>query len=103
MMQAFFCKLVPPRTTFVQDLTPAEREVMGRHAAYWKRLIERGTQVFALGLVLDPAGAFGVGIVEVEDMAAMRALTEHDPAITSAMGLHYEIHPIPRGVMHSAR
>ncbi|HJR13418.1 MAG TPA: YciI family protein [Rhodanobacteraceae bacterium] len=101
-MQTFFCKLVPPRATFVQDLTPAEMEAMGRHAAYWKRLIERGTQVFALGLVLDPAGAFGVGIVEAEDMAAMRALTEHDPAITSAMGLHYEIHPIPRGVMHSA-
>jgi uncharacterized protein YciI len=101
-MPAFFCKLIPPRTTFVQDITPAEMEVMGRHAAYWKRLIEQGTQVFALGLVLDPAGAFGVGIVEAKDVAAVRALADADPAITAALGLHYEIHPIPRGVMHSA-
>ena len=101
-MQAFFCKLVPSRTTFLQDITPAETDAMGRHAAYWKRLIEQGARVFALGLVLDPAGAFGVGVVEAEDLAAMRALTDGDPAITAAIGLHYEIHPMPRGVMHSS-
>lgn len=100
-MQTFFCKLVPPRSTFVQDITPAETEVMGRHAAYWQSLIEHGTRVFALGLVLDPAGAFGVGIVEAEDAAAARALTDHDPAILAGLGLHYEIHPMPRGAMHS--
>jgi uncharacterized protein YciI len=100
-MQTFFCKLVPPRATFVQGITSAETEAMGRHVAYWTRVIEQGTRVFALGLVLDPTGAFGVGILEAEDLAAVRAITEKDPAITAGMGMHYEIHPMPRGVMHA--
>lgn len=101
-MPVFFCKLVPPRPSFVQDITRAELDVMGRHAAYWQGLIDRGAQVFALGVVLDPAGAFGVGIVDVESEAAARALTDADPAVQAGIGMRYEIHPIPRGVMHSA-
>lgn len=100
-MQVFYCKLVAPRATFVQDITAAEAATMGQHAVYWKRLIEQGTKVFALGLVLDPAGGFGIGIVEAADEAEMRALTDNDPAITAGIGMRYEIHPIPRGVMHS--
>lgn len=101
-MAVFFCKLVAPRTAFVQDMTSAESAAMGQHAAYWKGVIEQGTRVFALGLVLDAAGAFGVGIVEVDDAAAIGALTADDPAIKAGIGMHYEIHPMPRGVMHSA-
>lgn len=100
-MPVFFCKLVPPRSSFVQDITASEREVMSRHAQYWQGLIEQGTQVFALGMVLDPAGAFGIGIVETETEAATRALTDNDPAIRAGLGMHYEIHLISRGVMHS--
>ena len=101
-MAAFFCKLVPPRSTFAMDLSPAEADVMRRHALYWDDLITRGAvRVFALGLVLDPAGAFGIGVMEREDESAVRALTDHDPAITAGIGMHYEIHPMPRGVMHN--
>lgn len=74
---------------------------MGQHALYWKGLVEGGARVFALGLVMDPAGAFGIGIVEIDDEAAVRELTENDPAIKANVGLRYEIHPMPRGVMHS--
>ena len=101
-MAVFFCKLVAPRTTFVQDMTPAEAAAMARHAAYWKGVIEQGTRVFALGLVLDTAGAFGIGIVEVDDATTIGALTADDPAIKAGIGMHYEIHPMPRGVVHSA-
>ncbi|WIG55896.1 MAG: hypothetical protein OJF61_001684 [Rhodanobacteraceae bacterium] len=101
-MQAFFCKLVPPRPTFAMDLSPAEADVMKQHALYWQDLITRGVvRVFALGLVMDPAGAFGIGVMEREDAAAARALTDRDPAITAGIGMHYEIHPMPRGVMHN--
>lgn len=100
-MPTFFCKLVPPRPSFASDITPEEAAVMQRHVLYWKSLIEQGTRVFALGVVGDPAGACGVGIVEVEDAAAIRALTARDPAITADIGMHYEIHPMPRGVVHS--
>lgn len=100
-MAAFFCKLVPPRPTFAGDMTPAEFTVMQQHVSYWKGLIDQGVRVFALGPVADPAGAYGIGIVEVEDEGAMRALTEADPAITANAGMHYDIHPMPRGVLHS--
>jgi len=101
-MQAFFCKLVPPRPSFAMDLSPSEADVMMRHALYWQDLIARGlVRMFALGLVMDPAGAFGIGVMEREDESGVRALTAEDPAITAGIGMHYEIHPMPRGVMHS--
>lgn len=101
-MSSFFCKLVPPRSTFMHDLTPAEAVVMGQHASYWKTLIEQGVRVFALGPVADPAGGFGVAVIEVADEVAINALTDDDPAIKSGIGMHYEIHPMPRGVMHGS-
>lgn len=101
-MQAFFCKLVPPRPTFAMDLSPSEADVMMRHALYWQDLIARGVlRVFALGLVMDPAGAFGIAVMEREDESAVRALTDRDPAIAAGIGMHYEIHLMPRGVMHN--
>jgi|SRR6185437_6037918 len=101
-MQAFFCKLVPPRPSFAMDLSPSEADVMMRHALYWQDLIARGVlRVFSLGPVMDPAGVFGIIVMEAEDEPAVRALTAEDPAITAGIGMHYEIHPMPRGVMHS--
>jgi len=101
-MQAFFCKLVPPRPSFATDLSPAEADVMRRHALYWQGLIDRRVvRVFALGLVMDPAGAFGIAVIERDDESGVRALTDVDPAITGGIGMHYEIHLMPRGVMHN--
>jgi hypothetical protein len=36
----FLYKLIPPRLTFAQDMTEAERKVMQEHATYWKCLID---------------------------------------------------------------
>lgn len=75
---------------------------MKRHALYWQDLIARGAvRMFVLGLVMDPAGAFGIGVMEREDESGVRELTDRDPAITAGIGMHYEIHPMPRGVMHN--
>jgi uncharacterized protein YciI len=101
-MAAFFCKLVPPRPTFSTDLSAAEADAMKRHALYWQDLITRGVlRVFALGPVMDPAGVFGIIVMQREDESAVRALTAEDPAIKAGIGAHYEIHPMPRGVMHN--
>jgi hypothetical protein len=96
---AFFCKLIPPRTTFAQDMSQAEALLMEKHAAYWHGLMSRG-RVVAFGLVADPAAAFGVGIVEVETGDEVRALTANDPTIRSGRGFHFEVHPMPFGVVH---
>lgn len=101
-MACFFYKLVPPRATFTQDMTAEETAVMGQHGAYWKSVIDGGVKVFALGPVADPAGVFGIGVIEVEDEAAAQELARNDPAIKQAQyGFRYELHPMPRGVMHS--
>lgn len=98
----FFYKLVPPRASFAQDMTANEAAMMGQHAAYWKSLIEGGLKVFALGPVADPAGAFGIGVMEVDTEAAAHELACNDPAIVQTQfGFRYEMRSMPRGVMHS--
>ena len=102
-MQHFFYKLVPPRASFAQDMTPDEAATMGQHVAYWKGLIDGGLKVFALGPVFDPAGIFGIAVIEAENEAAAHELGRNDPAIRQAgQGFRYELHPMPRGVMHSS-
>ncbi len=98
----FFYKLLPPRATFAVDMTPEEAAVMGQHVAYWKGLIDDGLKVFALGPVGDPKGVFGIAVIEVETEAAAHELGHNDPAISrTEYGFRYELHPMPRGVMHS--
>ena len=56
-MNYFLYRLIPPRPTFDKDMSEAEAAIMGRHVAYWQRLVERGTaNVF--GPVSDPSGAW---------------------------------------------
>ena len=71
----FFCKLLPPRAGFLQDMTPAEGQLMQEHAAYWKEWMGRG-HVVAFGVVGDPAGVFGMGVVEFDGEADARAFTD---------------------------
>ena len=98
-MPAYYCKLLPPRPTFLQDMTPDERAVMGEHAVHWREWMARG-KVVTFGVVADPAAVFGVGIVEVDDEAELRRLTEEDPTIRSGRGFRWETHPMPFGAVH---
>ncbi len=98
-MPTYFCRLIPPRPTFAQDLSPAEGQVMQEHAGYWHGLMKQG-KVVTFGLVADPAGAYGIGILEAVDEAEVRALTADDPAMRSGRGFRYEIHLMPRGAVH---
>ena len=59
--------------------------------------LERRT-VMVFGPVADPSGDWGVGIVRVEDEAAVRALEAGDPAVTT-LGFRYEILPMPVAIM----
>jgi hypothetical protein len=92
---------VPPRPTFDRDLTAAEAEVMQRHAVYWKGLAEEGTAVI-FGPVADPAGVWGVAILEVDDAAGIERFGRDDPAIQSGLGFRTEIYPMPRAVLRRA-
>jgi len=97
-MKTFFCKLIPPRPTFPQDMSPAEAKLMQDHAAYWRDWMSKGN-VVAFGPVWDPAGAYGIGIVQFADDMAVRSFAADDPTIKGGAGFRVEIHPMPRGVI----
>ena len=87
-MGGYVFRLLGPRPTFPGDMTAEEAELMGQHAAYWRKLTRAGTAV-AFGPVLDPAGVYGLGVVRADDEAAARAIADADPVVrarTSASG-----------------
>ncbi|MBV8982604.1 MAG: hypothetical protein JO086_17025 [Acidimicrobiia bacterium] len=81
-MTTFVFRLKAPRPTFALDMTAEEREVMGRHAAYWQPLVENGRMV-VFGPVLDSTGSWGLGVVEADDEDEIRAFAEGDPVVTT--------------------
>ncbi len=83
----FFVKLVPPRSTFAHDISQSEQEIMLRHGAFWTELVRQRIAAVC-GPVLDPAGIYGIGVIEAESELALRTILEQDPGIGL---LHYEI------------
>jgi uncharacterized protein YciI len=57
---------------------------MAEHVAYWSRLTDDGTAI-VFGPVQDPAGSWGLAVVEARDESEVRALGERDPAVTSSL------------------
>jgi uncharacterized protein YndB with AHSA1/START domain len=93
----FVIRLVPPRPTFMLDMTAEEGAIMQAHVGYWMGLLAEG-QAIVFGPVADPAGAWGLGVVRAPDEAAVRALEANDPAIAAQRGFRYEILPMARAV-----
>ncbi len=101
-MKPVFVRLLPPRPDFVQTITAAEAALMEQHAAYWKALHDAGQIVaYGLGLVADPKGFYGVGIVHFADDADVDTLVHNDPTIKADVGFHIEIFPMPRAVIRA--
>jgi len=94
-MKYFFCKLIPPRATFAQDMTPAERVLMGQHVAYWQGLMNN-QKALAFGPVADPQGGYGIGIIAASNDAEMEILRNNDPTIKANTGFRFEALPMPR-------
>lgn len=94
----YFARLVPPRPTFMLDMTDAERAAMAAHVAYWNAKLAEGVAI-AFGPVADPAGGWGVGLLAVPDEAALAAFQAADPVIQANLGLRYETLPMLR-VIH---
>jgi uncharacterized protein YndB with AHSA1/START domain len=93
----FLCRLLPSRSSFMQDMSADERAVMQAHATYWRGKLAEG-HVIAFGPVADPNGGWGVGIVSVRDEAELRTFQSEDPAIKSGIGLRYETLPMVTAV-----
>ncbi len=96
----FLIRLLPPRPTFMEDMTEEERRVMSEHVAYWTHLLEE-TVAVAFGPVADPRGGWGVSLVEVADPGVVQTLEANDPLIRSGLGFRYEVLPMLRAVVRA--
>jgi uncharacterized protein len=81
-MATFVFRLKAPRPDFALNMTDEERDIMGRHAAYWQPLVAAGRMV-VFGPVLDSTGSWGLGVVEGDDEDELRAFAAGDPVVTT--------------------
>jgi uncharacterized protein len=84
-MTTFVFRLMAPRPTFALDMTDEERDIMARHAAYWRPWVESG-QMVTFGPVLDSSGSWGLGVVEADDEEELRAFAAGDPVVITGTG-----------------
>ena len=90
MKKYFVLKLIAPRPTFPQDITPQEQTIMQQHVIYWTDLMNKGF-VLAFGPVIDPKGVYGLGIIKVDNEIQVNEIINAD----HANGLNrYEFYPM---------
>ncbi|MBB4065220.1 YciI family protein [Gellertiella hungarica] len=100
-MAFFMLKLSGPRPSFPGDASGEELAAMAEHSVYWKSKAEDRLAI-AVGPVFDPAGPFGMAIVDCADPAAARLLADDDPVIRAGLGFGYDIFPIPSLILRQA-
>ncbi len=61
-------------------MTEDEMAVMQQHAAYRALYMNKG-MVYAFGPVLDPKGAYGLGIVSVNNEDQLKEFIKNDPSL----------------------
>ena len=76
----FALKLIPPRPTFMQDMTDEERQIMQQHVAYWANMMKNDIAI-VYGPVLDPNGAYGLGVLAVDSEEQLKNIIANDPAL----------------------
>lgn len=82
---SFFLYKFTPRPDFRETITEAENTIMQNHIAYWQTLAAKGTAV-VFGPVADPAGNWGVAIVESENEDEVQAIRAADPVVLNDIG-----------------
>jgi uncharacterized protein len=90
--QHFFLKLIPPRSSFPFDITPEEQQLMDEHGRYFQEHFHAG-RLLIFGPVLAPGGAFGMGVLEVENEAEARRFGEGDPSVIAGLN-RFEVYPM---------
>ncbi|HZW11010.1 MAG TPA: YciI family protein [Phycisphaerales bacterium] len=82
-MGQYLCIYSPPRDTFAEDASEAERRVVGEHFAYLEGALGGGTLVLA-GRTLDRP-PMGIAVFEAEHEGAARAFVDADPAVRAGV------------------
>jgi len=82
--KTWFVRLIPPRPTFIQDMTAAEGALMDQHFDYWKDQNARGVCLFG-GPVLDPKGPFGILVLRAATLDEAQAIASADPSVKAGL------------------
>jgi uncharacterized protein YciI len=61
-----------------------EKSVMQQHMQYWANLTDQRNAI-VYGPVFDPAGVFGMAVIEVDTDDEARNISEQDPAVSSTI------------------
>ena len=88
-MPYFLCKLIPPRPSFLADMSETERAGMLAHQDYWLPQVNAGL-VLAMGPVADPKGAYGVMIANVPSLKMLEDWQAQDPVMRAGLGFAFE-------------
>ncbi len=89
-------RLIPPRGDFASTMTDNERAVMGRHVTYWMGHVDAGVALI-FSLVADPAGDWGMAVVQTDSLAQVTELENADPVVFEGVG-RYEVLPLPHAI-----
>jgi len=100
-MGCFVYKLIAPRPTFAQTMTAQEATLMQEHGRYWVDLVGKGI-VVVFGPVADPAGTWGLAVIETDAEGRARAYGANDPAVKAGVGFAFELHPMPQVTVRKA-
>jgi uncharacterized protein YciI len=87
-MTYFLCKMILPRSDFIQTMTDSERNIMKAHGDYLQSLAEVGS-IVCHGPVDDPKGGWGLSIFSAKDQTEVERLTAADPIILDDVGATY--------------
>lgn len=83
--------IVNPRENFAATMTAAERELFGRHAAYYREHAAKGLVLMA-GPALDDT--YGIAVLATADFAVADAFRQGDPVVKEGL---------MKGVLHPWR
>lgn len=93
-MPYFLCKLLPPRKSFAADMTAEELGLMRAHQDYWLPHVAAGA-VIVMGQVADPAGVWGVAVVNAPSASVLAVWQSGDPVVAAGLGFAYENFAMP--------
>ena len=93
-MPYFLSKLIPPRPTFLLDMSEVERGAMLAHQDYWLPFLNAGL-VIVMGPVNDAKGGYGVMIAHAPSLKMLEEWQAKDPAILSGLDFRFENYPMP--------
>lgn len=99
-MKHFVCRLNAPRPTFPADISDRERALMQEHVRYWTEHLRAG-KVVVFGPVLEPAGVWGLAVLELEDDDEPAHYTAQDPVILGNAGFSYDTFPMASALLRT--